>query len=406
MKLISYCIYIYIFFKPFYIVKSGNLQISDLFIVFAFFLMMLLRLRKKENNDMLYKVKPLLVFTVLACSINFIYFLIYETKDFVMSSLQYVFITMGVYVFYNIINQRRLILNIKKVLKIDIVIQLIIYIIGFGKYFGGSRYMGTFNDPNQFAFFIFLSLMLITTINNINRKKEKLNFLYFFVSLYLIIQSASTGIMLGMIVFIILKICANFKEYIQKLKKYTTKIFLITLIVVVIVGILLTLYWVDNTFKYKVDNKVIGTLNSLYFKRLREKVNKFEQDNKENSFIEDRCLDKIIIYPEYVLFGAGQGNYMRFEKTYSYNEIHSTLPSILFYYGIIPFIILLYWIYINMKGLKFRQYIPYIAILVESFTLLNQRQLLLWFFIILANVYKIGKEDKKNAKDINYNGNI
>ena len=41
--------------------------------------------------------------------------------------------------------------------------------------------------------------------------------------------------------------------------------------------------------------------------------------------------------------------------------------------------------------------IPYIALLIESFTLYNQRQLLLWIIIIMANLLREEKEEEKEV---------
>ena len=78
----------------------------------------------------------------------------------------------------------------------------------------------------------------------------------------------------------------------------------------------------------------------------------------------------------------------------------------MFYYGIVPFFILMYWVYLNLKGLKLKQYIPYIAILIESFTLLNQRQLLFWWMILMANIYKIEINGEKYGKSVSDNSDL
>lgn len=406
MKLIEFCIYMYIFLKPFYISKSGTVQISDLFLLFAFTLMIFLKYNKKNNDGVSRKIKPLLIFVFMVLIINFVYFVIYETKDFLMSSIQYIFIIIGIYVFYNLINNKKIIYNIKRILSFNILLQLVIFLIGAGRYFGNVRYMGTFNDPNQFAFFIFLALMIIKTSDEIlNNNSNKTIWILYFVGLFLIIQSASTGMLLGMTIFTLLTVGVNIKQYLIKFKKYIVKIVCMLFLILSISSGCIILYYGDLEFRDKVQKKMTDISTSQFMDRLTQKISVINEENKNNSFIEDRCIDKIILYPHFLIFGAGQGNYNRYDLASSYNEIHSTLPSILFYYGIIPFIILIYWIYINIKGLKFKQYIPYIAILIESFTLLNQRQLLLWYLIILANCLK-GEDLNKDEENINYNGNI
>ena len=79
-----------------------------------------------------------------------------------------------------------------------------------------------------------------------------------------------------------------------------------------------------------------------------------------------------------------EGGEDRFEKVFHKTEIHSTFPAILFYYGLIPTYILIRWIYENIKKIRGQQFIIYIALLAESFTLANQRQALFWIIIVLA----------------------
>ena len=405
MKLVNICLCLYILLKPYYISKSGTLQISDLFMILAFGIILILNSKRKIKSENIKKIKPLLLFVFLSTIINVIYYIIYSTSDFLISSLQYIYILMGIFVFYNVLDNDKIIININKILKINIIIQLAIYLLGVGRYYHTSRYMGTFNDPNQFAFYILLSFMIIEVINKIKNIKFRLYYVFLLIVMFLIIQSVSTGMILGMSVYIGLKIVMNLKVIIKFLKQYIKKIVICFIVCIIIFSLVAILYNADADLKIMIKNEMNNIRNSLFVKRLIEKFEKLDKDTKGTTFIEDRCLDKILLYPEYIIFGAGQGNYARFEETRFANEIHSTLPSILFYYGVIPFVILLYWIYINLKGLKFSQCIPYIAIFIESFTLLNQRQLLLWFFIILANEYRERKINN-NAKNINNNGNL
>ena len=49
--------------------------------------------------------------------------------------------------------------------KVNIGVQLLIYLTGRGRifreYWGAVRYQGTFNDPNQLAFFLFMMILLL-----------------------------------------------------------------------------------------------------------------------------------------------------------------------------------------------------------------------------------------------------
>ena len=110
--------------------------------------------------------------------------------------------------------------------------------------------------------------------------------------------------------------------------------------------------------------------------------------------LQERGYDKIIKYPYKMILGAGHGYNERY-KTYHTGEIHATFPSILFYYGIVPFIILILWIWENIKYVPKNIMIVYFSLLVESMTLLNQRQILFWVLIMLGSLYKTGEKENE-----------
>jgi len=123
--------------------------------------------------------------------------------------------------------------------------------------------------------------------------------------------------------------------------------------------------------------------------RLEQKINKFSGQGNElnglDAFLHDRQLHKVVTFPYYMLFGSGEGEFGRFIQSGDRDEIHSTFPSMLFYYGLIPFCLLLYWIFLQLRGIRFEIWAIYIALFLESFTLLNQRQPFFWLLLILGS---------------------
>ena len=404
---ISICLYLYLLLKPFYINMSGTIQISDIFILIAF---VILLLQKKEKNEdilvkkMLKEYKFFLLFILFVFFINIIGYLLHSTNDFITSTLYYVFIAIGIYVFIHKITDKKFLNNIYYISIFNIIEQFVILILGMGRYYSAGRYMGTFNDPNQFGFFVVLMIMFLYTIKNILNKSSKGFIISFLIGIYMIFESASTGMILAISSFIIIQIWCNISNISKNIKKYSKKIFYVLIIITILILGFYIKYYTEPEFKNSVNtiiyNKIINT--SIY-NRLLGKFDKIETSTM--NILEDRHLEQIVDYPQYLIIGAGQGDYNRFTDGRYYGEIHSTLPSILFYYGIIPFMVLMYWIYCNLKGIKLKQMSVYIAILIESFTLINQRQLLLWVLLIMANLYKINKEDKKKENN-QYEENI
>ena len=56
--------------------------------------------------------------------------------------------------------------------RINLIFQVLLLVSGRGRYFyetwGGSRFVGTVNDPNQFAFFIFIMMLVLFIIGTVN----------------------------------------------------------------------------------------------------------------------------------------------------------------------------------------------------------------------------------------------
>ena len=390
MSLINLCIYAYVFFKPFYLFGSGGIQISESFIVTAFLLTLVEKVPKDGiTKKMLRDLRILFIFILCVIIINFIYYGIYPNTEFLMSTIQYILIFMGIYVFTNKISDKNVLKNIYKITQINLVIQLLIYISGIGRYYDAFRYMGTFNDPNQFGYFIVLSAAYMYVIEDILKTRKRAIIIYF-ISLILILASASTGMLMAMTILFILHMVREIKPIIGWISKNSGKFLIGMICVVTIILGLISNVDIRNTMITTLEQTI---QNSSIADRLIGKINKAE--SSDSSLIEERGIDKLIKYPQYLIYGSGKGYFERFTEAAHQLEVHSTLPGIWLYYGIVPLIILLIWIYKSIKKVKLKYMIPYIALFVESFTLYNQRQLLLWIIIIMANLLREEKEEEK-----------
>lgn len=390
MNLINLCIYAYVLFKPFYIFDSGGIQISEFFIVLAFFLT-LVDNTKKDNitKKMLKDLNILYIFILFVIIINFIYYGIYNNTEFIMSTIQFVLIFMGTYVFANKISSKNVLKKIYLITKINIVIQILIYITGLGRNYDELRYMGTFNDPNQFGYFIVLSIAYMYIIEDILKLNKRAVIMYL-LSMILVIASASTGMLMAVIILLILHIVREMNNIIKWSIKNGGKICIALVCISTILLITISNVNITDKVVYRIDQAI---RYSTIANRLKGKFDKAE--SADNSLLEERGIDKLLKYPQYLIYGSGQGYFERFTEAAHQLEVHSTLPGLWLYYGIVPLIILLIWIYQCIKKVKLKYMLPYIALLIESFTLYNQRQLLLWVIIIMANLLRNGKEEEK-----------
>ena len=296
------CIYLYILLKPFYLSKSGTLQISDIFIIIAFILTILNR-KKTENAVSFVKknYKVLLLFLFCVISINFIYFVIFVNKDFIMCTSYYIFIAMGVYVFINKLNDKKCLNTIYRICAFNIFLQVLIFISGLGRQYTLNRYMGTFNDPNQFGFFIIQMLMIMSVLQNKIGIKKRYFILSFILGCFLIYESASTGMILSIGIYLALNLVYIIPIAYKYIKKYISKIFLICGISLTMVIIIFLQYITNYEFKNKMDDFINNKiLNSSIIKRINEKVDK--ASNMDDEMLEDRNLEQIIEYPQYLIF--------------------------------------------------------------------------------------------------------
>lgn len=384
MNLIYYCLYIYLFLKPFYVLKSGSMQPADFFLVIGFLLLFILRNKEDKIKSIVNQNRKFLIFVLLVFFINGIYFVLYLKLKFILSSLYFLFNFFAIVLFSFAFCDEKVTKNLCLILKVDILIQLIIFLLGLGRWYGSVRYMGTFNDPNQFGYFILMSYMFIYLISlKYNIKKGVLLFL--FISIFLIIECASTGMLLAIFLFLFLQFIDIIKNFYLFFRKNAVKIVVCSIILIPILVIFLI---------YNTDYHFVNLDNFAVFSRVSEKFKKADvkESGSDVSLIQERGYDRFIYYPQYILFGSGEGDYDRFTLTYHRNEIHATFPSILFYYGIIPTLILLSWVYDKIKNATINSFIPLVAIFIESFTLLNQRQVLFWIIILFVST--IQKNEK------------
>ncbi len=388
MRLARRLFFLYLLLKPYYIFQSGGLQVADAFLLLAG--IVLLSAAKFDQNiksnviEAIKTNKLLVTFVVIGGAINFVYLTLFPDVKFIMSSVYYIFTLVAVLTFSSIGDRDNFYGTISTIFKFNLIVQLGLFATGIGRNYG-ERYMGTFNDPNQFGFYILLSFLFVYIIGVLRGKKGNTT-LFFLVAFFLIFQSASTGVLLGFAAFSIL-IAGHYLRHKLHFDYSRLRKFMYILAVLIFIT---PIIYIATTSILRSQALVVNTGDSveeqIVFKRLTEKFAKADGDANV-SIWEDRGYDKIFYYPEKLIYGAGEGALDRFTKASHNAEIHATFPSILFYYGLIPFIVLMRWIYLKLKDCDIRILFAIMALFIESFTLLNQRQSLFWIIIVLASTY-------------------
>ena len=364
MRASSVCLLLYLLLKPFYIFHSGSIQPSD-FILLVSFVFLIIQHKGKLIRRIDYSFFLFLVFVLI---INLIYGLLYSSANFVWSILYYVFSFIVIICFRHYLEEKNYRKGLITVCKINLIVQLLLFVTKIGKYWSGTyRYMGTYTDPNQMGFAVFSTLAILFLLDSNDR------YIYFVISAFLIFQTASGGMFVALLILVSFDIFVLLKKLLSSTKTILYAAILFSLIVIVLVLI------------------TMGKINvSLGAFRLEEKMNR--NGTIIENYLKDRLLSIVVEQPQFFLVGYGEGPLVsRFGHK---GELHSTWISLAYYYGIIPFLILLNWIRRNTKDIQYK-YIPvYFALFVEAFTLVNHRQPAFWMIIMLGSLLNRCKKNE------------
>ena len=359
---------LFILLRPFYVRASGQVQPADGFLMLYFFCTVYRDFKAQVLIPNIKKNKLFYIFLVLAIMINAFYHKVVPDPRFLFSSLYLVYMGVVVYSYDSGIN-KGLIDKIRYILYGNLMIQFLIYSSGLGRLYyelweeGATRYMGTFTDPNQFGFYIFIVLLFAYLT-----KHEKMDTYLFpitsIMGIFLVIQSKSLAAFLGLAVLYTLALLRFISE-----KFRVNKVILCVMLILTTTGVV---YYFIPTSDFRIEDVEYTTVN-----RIRYKIYNIIYADGIKDILRERAAEKIINYPEYFIYGAGEGNYERYYPE-PVNEIHSSFINLFFSYGLIPFAILMGWFKKRLKGLNAVSLVCFITILMESMFLVNYRQALFW----------------------------
>ena len=337
---------LFIFLKQFYIFPSGSIGLADISLMLCFLLLLHSRIRDKSFRPTLKQDILLYLFLGFVIVINSIYGILNQNREFFKYSLFWLYNVCAIWTFRELCNLfgAKFLRQLNYIVKLNIITQLLVYLSGHGRlfheYWGALRYMGTFNDPNQLAFFLFLMILLAYLYSC--TAKDKTFPVFYLLTVPVLLATKSTGILLGFLSFTSLAILyvlyRTVTHYHISKKLWGTAMILAA----IFLGIFLIKIWPADNFDVK-------NLDYTMTSRIQEKLWKISHGGL-TGLILDRGMEKLVLYPQYLLFGAGEGVFARFTLASQVNEIHCCLFSVLFCYGILPACLLLKWIWNNIKG--------------------------------------------------------
>ena len=374
---------LFIFLKQFYLFPSGGMEAADVCLFASFFMLLCDCMRRRPERLLQLKTESLFYgFLASVVVIKTYYGSRLGRGEFFRYTCFWIFNACAIWSFCYLTEYggKAFLTGINRVVKVNIGVQLLIYLSGHGRifreYWGAIRYQGTFNDPNQLAFFLFMMILLLYLYRC--RFGDRSFPVFYVLALPVLAASKSTGILLGFFVFTILAVLYELYRIGCK-KGVSVKVWILGICMgVLIFGLFLWWIWPAADFDVK-------TVDYNMLTRIQEKIWKVAHGGLLGLFL-DRGMEKLVLYPQYLLYGAGEGGFDRFTLASQVNEIHCCLFSVMFCYGLIPTSCLLVWLGRKLRRIDAAMTCAVIGLLAESFFLVNYRQPMFWMILLYGSV--------------------
>lgn len=335
-----------IVFTPFYIFASGLPQPAHVAMLFAGLIILIYNWRK--CSCYLIDNKFGLAYIALVLVINGFYYLWFKNIEFLVNTVYWLYgflILMSILIIGKEPVVKRL---VRACILISLVFIFLAYILGFGSYTYWPRYEYFFNGPNQLAYYAICMLLIFYSTGGVDVDKKF--FAVYFLSVFIVLITGSRSAYLALIPLVIL-FAYNYKRSFFK--------------AIILLVAPLIIYFAFKTLCFPVfkpgdnGNLYIGCPSVPADKAVREVVSNtanritgIDLTNDEKTYnsvgnqLTARGYMRAIKHPEYLVYGAGQGNDARFSEVLGLNyEIHSSLFAVWFYYGALGLFLFLFFIY-------------------------------------------------------------
>ena len=370
-----FIIALYLILFPFYVFSSGTPQPADMILAFGSIIFML----AKSSKSVLKKpvIKYLFSFVLLVSVINLTYCIYYfaigvENKMFLpilFYAFNFMFFIVILTLFKSSFFVKKKMYLIYKVIFVSLLIQFFLGVLGIqgDSSLNLSRPAIFFNNPNQLAYYSLLMISILTVLYlkfNFNKSIFILSLLF---SIYLVIYSGSRA---ALSVFLLLIPVFSYQK--KKMKS-----------ILVFLSLILTAPTIINT------NFVQEKIENIVIRSARNTIN-------NTSEIENRGYNRLLLYPEYLFYGAGENKNDRFEKTGNlYLEIHSGLANTLFSYGFLGLFLFCMFVFKAIKKDLIQNSLLILPAILYNITHQGLRSSLL--FGLIAIIYVSSNYfDKKN----------
>jgi hypothetical protein len=339
-----------------YIFPSGNAQPADiLFILVATPLLLpAIRLTFLRGNHLIVA----LLAWVMVVSTTW-YMLLYE-DNFLKSAAFYGYNVLVFVIFayaYEMYTE-----ELRRWLRLGIAVAFMIQVVILLGPSVGVRATGTFNNPNQLGYW---SILLLGTYGVLmhDRRLNWFDLIVVGLSVFVAIKSVSQAT-LGVAVLLLLVFLV-----LHPAKAYVRPCFVALAIAA---ALILTLE--GAVIRYISNLQTVSAIEYRYERAL-------QRDNE----LEVRGYDRIWRYPQYIVGGAGEGDYDRFQAE---RELHSSFGTMLFSYGVVGLALFLAVLYQSLRSTPLLVKLYVLPVLLYGLT--HQGLRFSWFWMLLGIAAAIG----------------
>ena len=315
---------LFLVFFPFYIAPSGLPQPADCLILIL--LPMLLSQWNGRLLDMTRPLRLLVIFTIYATLINVLWTLVLATfaidlkHGFLLSPTFYIYnaiMLLCVLLMYQRYRLRFIWLTVRVIL-VSLGLQVIVSFVVTSHALRSSL---MFNNPNQLGHYALLSACMLMLGMQKGKLGTALVTLGLIAACYLALMSASKAALGSIAMLGITLMFARLR----------------TMVLATLVA--LALAFTSNPFSHALE-------------RAQQRI----ATDQSHGLLEERGYDRVIQYPEYWIFGSGEGDYARFADTtvIHSHELHSSAATLFFSYGIIGVLVFGMFLYRALRGASAR----------------------------------------------------
>lgn len=228
-----------------------------------------------------------------------------------------------------------------------------------------------FTNPNQLGYYSLSALTIVLVLESMIKIPKFIVYASFFIFSYMSLVSVSKAAMGSMVILFATYLIAN--------KVFSVK----NILAIVIVG--------GIGFFAIMKTQFGQTFLKNY--ELREQNEETRPDTITEW--EYRGYDRISNHPQYLIFGAGEGGYNRFDTFITNHEIHSSIGTIVFCYGIPGSILFALFVYALLRKLPWNYLLYSIPIFAYGATHMGLRFSIFWVALMMFPVIRIEIQKKK-----------